>query len=64
MTDFTVENHGSIVLLQPHTSVGRIWAEDHIGHALRFGLAFVVEPRYLWPILDGIYADGLEVTNG
>lgn len=60
--DFTLENHGSIVLLQPHTEAARAWVSEHIpDDAMIWGTSIVVEPRYVSDIVDGIAEDGLEV---
>lgn len=61
--DFTVENHGSIVLLRPHSDAAREWAKEHLPHdVMTFGHAFVVEPRYLDDLVAGIQNDGLVVS--
>jgi hypothetical protein len=64
MADFTIENHGSIVLLYPVTDEGKQWAEEYLpSDAMRWAGAVVVEPRYLADILDGIiYQSGLTVA--
>lgn len=61
--DIRVENHGSIVLLQPLTPEGRDWLEETTDpDATWYGGALVVEPRYVDPILSGARDDGLEVA--
>lgn len=58
--DFTVENHGSIVLLRPNTEAAREWLDEHISDdAQTFGNAIAIEPRYVGDILYGIEGDGL-----
>lgn len=58
--DFSVENHGSIVLLRPLTPAAEAWIEEHIpDDAQTFGNAIAVEPRYIQDIINGIVADGL-----
>jgi len=32
MTDITVVDSGSIILLRPETDAGRAWVEEHVGH--------------------------------
>jgi hypothetical protein len=60
--DFTVENHGSIFLLQPLTSAAQTWVDENIPEdAQYFGTAVAVEHRYILDIVDGIQGDALEV---
>jgi hypothetical protein len=62
--DFICENHGSIFLLRPVSSVSFDWIEEHLPpDRLTFGNAVVVEPRYVWAILDGLQEDGLTVSR-
>lgn len=61
--DFSVENHGSIAILNPESDAAREWVEEHLPEDRQeWGSGVVVEPRYLGPILEGIVADGLEVS--
>jgi hypothetical protein len=61
-TDFTVENHGSIFLLQPHTVTAREWIDENLPEdAQYFGSAVAVEHRYILDIVDGIKGDGLTI---
>lgn len=58
--DFSIENHGSIVLLRPLTAAAHEWIAAHISDdAQEFGGATVVEPRYVESIVGGIADDGL-----
>jgi hypothetical protein len=60
--DFSVSNHGSIFLLEPHTDAAIDWVADHLpAEALTFGDAVVVEHRFISDIVTGIQADGLAV---
>ena len=62
MSDLSVQNNGSIFLLQPISEAGTIWIEDNIGDdAMTFGNAIVVEHRYIADIVNGALADGLTV---
>lgn len=63
MTDFTITNHGSLLLLRPTTDEAKEWVEEHLTHPETqfFGGAVAVEPRYIQPIIDGIEDDGLTV---
>lgn len=63
--DFTVENHGTIFLLTPHTPEAQEWIEAHVPPDAQTwaGLnSIVVEHRYIADIVAGIRADGLEVV--
>jgi hypothetical protein len=57
---FTIENHGSIVLIRPLTSDVEEWIEEHVGgeETMYFGNAVVVEPRYVAPIVEALIAEG------
>jgi len=64
VSDFTVQNEGSIVLLHPHTDAARSWVEEHIGEDngyQPYWPSVVIEPRYVGDIVNGITADGLEM---
>jgi hypothetical protein len=65
MTDFTVRNEGSIVLLTPRTDAAHEWVDENIGQDNGYQALWptvVIEPRYLEPILTGIRDAGLEVA--
>jgi hypothetical protein len=51
-----LENHGSLILVHPLTEAARTWLEEHTDGTW-FGLALVVEPRYLADLLRGLKAD-------
>jgi hypothetical protein len=60
--DFSVQNEGSIFLLRPFTYPAREWIRDNISpDRVMFGDAVVVEHRFILDLIDGIFADGLEV---
>jgi hypothetical protein len=62
--DFFCENHGSIFLLRPISPASFAWIEEHLPpDRLTFGNAVVVEPRYVWAILNGLQDDGLTVSR-
>jgi hypothetical protein len=62
--DFSVTNHGSILILHALTDAAREWVDEHIGDdAMTWGRnGTVVEPRYIGDIVEGIRAAGLEVS--
>jgi hypothetical protein len=62
-SDIQFENHGSLFLLRPVSSIGRDWLDTNIEpDALTFGDAVVCEPRYVSDIVLGAQADGLAVA--
>ena len=63
MTDFTVENHGSLLLIWPNTVEASKWLADHVEEEAQwFGPALSVEPRYLQSLVEGLREDGFS-TN-
>lgn len=64
LSDFLIENHGSIILLRPLTDAARNWVEEFIGAENGFQPYFptvVIEPRYLADVLDGVHESGLMI---
>lgn len=62
--DFTVDNHGSIVVLNANTHAAQQWAKENLNHpeTQHWGQhGTVVEPRYIADIVAGIQGDGLVV---
>ncbi len=60
--DFRFSDHGTICILFPASEAGIAWADLHLpDDALRWARGYVIEPRYVAPIIDGIIADGLSV---
>jgi hypothetical protein len=61
-TDFNVQNEGSIFILNALTPRASLWCAEHLPHdATRWGNGYVIEPRYIEPIVDGIVDDGLTI---
>jgi predicted Zn-dependent protease len=59
--DFTVENHGSIFLLQPQNKQAVDWVKEHVGQGNGFQPYFptiVVEHHYIADIVADIRNDG------
>jgi hypothetical protein len=54
---FTVEDHGSIVLVRPLTLDVRDWLES-VTDGSWFGGALVVEPRYVGDLVAGLISEG------
>jgi hypothetical protein len=61
--DFKLENHGSLFLFRPLNSAAKDWMAEHLPmdnpETPFWGYAIVTEPRYVPPIVDGIFRDGL-----
>lgn len=63
MSDISLSNHGSIVILTGVTPEGSVWLEENLDpDAMRWGGGYVVEPRYVGAITDGAANDGLEMV--
>jgi len=61
--DFFVENHGTVFLLRPLTPAANSWVKENLPEDhLTFGNSTVVEHRYIYDIVRGAQADGLEVV--
>jgi hypothetical protein len=64
VVDFSVQNHGSIFLLQAITPAAKNWIEEFLSEDRQtFGSAVAVEPRYVPSIVTAIRNDGLVVAS-
>lgn len=62
-SDFTLRDEGTIFLLSPASASGWEWVEQFIpSNAQWWGVAVVVEHRYIEDIKAGIKRDGLTLT--
>jgi hypothetical protein len=62
--DFTIADHGTIVLLRSNTEAAEEWAAEHLpSDAQHFGGGVAVEPRYVADILTGIQKAGLSIDS-
>ena len=62
-SDATVENHGSLALVRPHTRAARDWIRDNVEDTAHyFGAALAVEPRYVASLVEGMTAAGLVIA--
>ena len=60
MSDFTVDDHGSIILLKPETQEAFEWIAENIGAPIPwFAGGIALEPRIMPSLLSGILADDL-----
>lgn len=58
--DFQIHDHGSVIIIEPVTDAAKEWTDISIDPtAPWWGNGFAVEPRYVDPILRGIYQAGL-----
>ena len=64
MPDIRIENAGSVVLIRPMTAAGKAWVEKNVQAEdwQHFGGAIAAEPRTVQAVIDGMQADGLEVS--
>ncbi len=62
MSDFMLQNSGSISVLTPLTQQAAKWIDDHIDpNAQSWGGGVVIEHRYVDDIVDGIERDGFSI---
>jgi hypothetical protein len=58
--DFTAENHGTVCIFWMNTDACREWVEENVSDYTPWGEnGIVVEPRYLYPLVEGMLAGGL-----
>jgi len=59
---FTIEDHGSLVLVRPLTDDVVAWLLDNVARegdgSIWFGGALVVEPRYVEALYLGLVSEG------
>lgn len=61
--DFTVSDHGSLLIITPLNSEARSHLEEHISpEALWYAGGVVVEPRYIDTLCDRLIAEGFVVS--
>jgi hypothetical protein len=62
MSDFKLENHGSLFLLRPSNEAARMWLQDTAPEDAQFlGPAMAIEHRYVEGVIEAARNDGLEV---
>ena len=63
MADIEVRDESSLWIVSGETGLGQDWLEANLQvDAVRWAGGFVVEPRYVGPIVAGACAEGLEVA--
>lgn len=61
--DFTIENHGALFLVKPHTSRAKRHTEQFMPTDVQvFGGGYAVEPSYIQPIVDDILERGFSIA--
>lgn len=56
---FSIEDHGSIVLVRPLSGDVDTWLREHTDDGAQwFGKALVCEPRYVEPIVHALVDEG------
>ena len=60
MPDFTLSDHGSLVLLTPRSPGVVHWIEENVEEDAMYwgGSALVIEPRYVAPIVEALTLEG------
>ena len=63
MTDYTVENHGSIYLVCSHNVEAFQWLREKVEDSAQwfFGIALAVEHRYIADLVTNLREDGFTV---
>jgi hypothetical protein len=61
MADIKISNHGSLFGVRANTERARDWWNGNVDAPLSFGGAFMVEHRYIDPIIEGMEEEGLEI---
>lgn len=63
MTDFELNNHGSIAILHANSAEAQAWVEEFLPEDRQsWGVnGTVIEPRYVDDILAAIQRDGLTI---
>lgn len=61
VTDFSVRDHGSIIVLTPQTDAAREWVGENIDTDAWMG-GVCIERRFFGNIYEGLTADGLSIS--
>lgn len=61
--DFSVEDHGSIFLVTPHTDAAKEWWETSVDDGQSFGPGYAVEHRFIQNISHAILDAGMTITK-
>lgn len=65
MTDFTLIDCGSIMLLRPWNDSARSWIHEYVGAEpwQWFGACLAIERRYVATLVAGFLGDGFTMEN-
>ena len=64
MSDFILQDHGSVLILVANTEAARQWVDEHLPEDRQTWChGTLVESRYVADIVAGIEGDGLEVVQ-
>jgi len=64
MSDYEIENHGTVFLVRPQNGTARDWLEEHVDEEAQwFGGALVVEHRYIEDLAANLANDGFIVKE-
>lgn len=62
--DFTIDNHGSIFILIPHTDAAKLWIKESLSEERQeWGGGIVIEHRYIVDIAHAIRHCGLRINT-
>ena len=62
--DFTIDGHGSVFILIPHTPEAKDWVAEKISEdRTEFGKGIVIEHRYVLDIATAIREEGFKVNT-
>jgi len=61
--DFSVEDHGSIFLVTPHTDAAQEWWDENVDGGQSFGPGYAVEHRFIQNISYAILDAGMTITK-
>ena len=63
-TDIWILPQGTLTLVRPLTKKASGWVSQHLrDHSQWFGPALLIDQHYIPNLLDGMIADGLQVTR-
>jgi len=66
MSDVTIEDHGSVVMVRPVSDAAKSWVKEHVQLESWqwLGGAFACDHRMVMDLVDGMVEAGLEVSDG
>jgi hypothetical protein len=64
VADVVVVDEGTVYLVRCVTPAAKDWWDENVEDGFRWGGYYVVEHRYIWPIIEGMEEAGLKVEMG